>query len=112
MSTIADIKKVHKPVLQNVISDYTLLVDNIGGIIRETGYKTNFIAKKLQLPKTTFYHKKRTKTFTLDEITQIVGMLDNDEALENEYLINLAESRLDEDAIPVEDIFKKYNYNY
>ena len=102
--------KIHKPVLQKIIGDYALITSNIGGIIKETGYKTNFIAKKLQLPRTTFYHKKRTKSFTLEEVTQIVGMLDDNEKLENEYLIKLAESRLGEETVPLEDIFKKYDY--
>ena len=33
-----------------------------------------------------------------------------DEKIENEYLINLAESRLDEETIPLENIFKKYSF--
>ena len=53
---------------------------------------------------------KSTKKFTLDEVTQIVWMLEDDRNLENEYLINLAESRLEEETIPLDEIFRKYNY--
>jgi len=108
MNTITKTKRIQKPVLRDYVDGYTQIVDNIGGIIRETGYKTNFVAKKLRMPISTFYLKKRTKTFTLDEVTQIVEMLDDD--MENDYLIDLAESRLDEETIPLEEIFKKYNY--
>jgi len=34
------------------------------------------------------------------------------ENFENEYLIDLAESRMGEETVPIEDIFKKYNYKY
>ena len=108
MSTIARSKRVPKPVLQEVIEDYSRIVDNLGGIIKESGYKSNFIAKKLRMPITTFYHKKRTKTFSLDEVTQIVDMLDDNEDLENEYLIELAESRLGEETVPLSDVLKMF----
>ena len=53
---------------------------------------------------------KQTNTFTSDEVTQIVWILEDDRNLENEYLIDLAESRLDEETIPLDEIFRKYNY--
>jgi len=110
MRTITRSKRIPKPVLIEVIDDYSRIVDNIGGIIKETGYKSNFVANKLNIPISTYYLKKRTKTFTLDEVTKIVWMLDDDQNLENEYLIDLAESRLDEETIPLDEIFKKYNF--
>ena len=94
MDTVTKIKGMQKPALQEVINSYSVIVNNIGGIIEETGYRATFIAKKLQMPKTTFYHKKRTKTFTFEEVSQIVGMLDEDEVMENRYLLELAKSRM------------------
>ncbi len=108
MSTITKNRRAAKPMLQEVIEDYTQIVNNIGGIIRESGYKSNFIAKKLRLPMSTFYLKKRTKTFTLDEVTQIVGMLDDDDAMENEYLIELAESRIGGETVSLSDLIKTF----
>jgi predicted transcriptional regulator len=111
MSTIIKEKRVLKPVLQEVIEDYTQIVNNIGGIIKESGYKSNFIARKLRIPISTFYLKKRTKSFTLDEVTQIVGMLDDDDDIENEYLIELAESRIGGETISLTDMIKTFSVN-
>jgi len=49
------------------------------------------------LPISTFNLKRRKKTFTLDEVTQIVGMLNDDEALENKYMLKLAKERMIDD---------------
>jgi len=54
----------------------------------------------------TFYLKKRTRTFTLDEVTQIVDLLDEDVDIENKYLIDLAESRWDEENMSFDDMMK------
>ena len=97
VDTIKEIKGAQKPVLKNIIDSYSVIANNIDGIIEETGYRSVFIAKKLRMPKTTFYHKKRTKTFTFEEVAQIVGMLDDDEAMENSYLLELAKSEMVED---------------
>jgi len=99
-----------KPYLLGVLNDYFDVENNIDGIIQTSGYKNTHIAKKLNLPLSTYYMKKKSKSFTPKEVFQIVWMLEDDEELENEYLIDLAESRLDEETIPLDEIFKKYNY--
>jgi len=97
MSTITKSNKMSKPVLQEFVSGYSQIIDNIGGIIKETGYRTDYVAKRLRMPISTFYLKKRTKTFTLSEVSQIIGMLDDDEQLENDYLLQLAKTRMIEE---------------
>ena len=108
MSTITKSNRIYKPVLQEFVYGYRQIVDNIGGIIKETGYRSNYVAKKLRIPVSTFYLKKRTKTFTLDEISQIIGMLDDEEQIENEYLLELAKSQMiddeDDETISGDDI--------
>jgi len=69
MSTITKSNIIYKPVLQEFVYGYSQIVDNIGGIIKETGYRSNYVAKKLRMPVSTFYLKKRTKTFKLEEIS-------------------------------------------
>jgi len=51
-------------------------------------------------------------TDMLNEITEdnIHKSIETETATENEYLIDLAESRLDEEAIPLDEIFRKYNF--
>ena len=97
MNTMTKSSSMPKPVLQDYVSGYTQIVDNISIIIKDTGYRTNFVAKKLRMPISTFYLKRRKKTFSLDEVTQIVEMLDDDEALENKYMLELAKERMMDD---------------
>ena len=109
MRTIVKNRRVPKPVLETVLDDYKTVVDNIDGIIKGTGYKMDFIARKMDMPISTFYMKKRTRTFTYNEVTQIVGMLDDDESVENAYLLELAESRLNDETVGIDELLKALN---
>jgi hypothetical protein len=89
-----EIKRVRvlKPYLLDLLEDYSEVENNIGYIIQDTGYKNQFIADKLKLPISTYYEKKRKKTFSSKEVFQIVRMLD-DEVTEAKELALAKERR-------------------
>ena len=92
-----------KPYLVDLLEEYIQVEKKIGDIIKSTGYKNDFIAKKLKLPISTYYTKKRTKSFTAKEVFQIVRMLDDDDADDNAALLELAKSRMDDDEISADE---------
>jgi predicted transcriptional regulator len=87
-----------KTYVSEIVRNYSKVVNNVDEIIAQTGYKGKFIAKKLGIPESSFYVKKRNRSFTLDEIIRLVDMMDEDDAaLEDEYLLKLCkECRNDE----------------
>jgi predicted transcriptional regulator len=107
-----------KDYINEVISDYQEIVSQVDEIIKQTGYKGKFIAEKMGLPESTFYQKKRQKSFTFEEIKQLVELMDDeedDDALEDEYLLKLCKECENEEAIPFDDFVaqlrSKYNYS-
>jgi predicted transcriptional regulator len=95
---------VSKSYANEVVSDYKEIVDQIDSIIKQTGYKGKYIAKKLGLPESTFYQKKRNKSFTHEEMGQIISLLeeeeDDDDAIENEFFIKLFKEREHDEIVP------------
>jgi predicted transcriptional regulator len=65
-----------KSYVQGVFDDYQKIVSQINEIIGQTGSKEKVIAKKSGLPESTFYRKKRNKSFNLDEMKQIAALID------------------------------------
>jgi hypothetical protein len=95
-----------KNYISEVVEDYGEVIRQVDTIIRQTGYKSSFIAKKLGLPESTFYLKKRKKTFTFAEMKRLVELMDEDEDdgdLEDRYLMNLYKGHENEEI--VHDIF-------
>ena len=55
----------------------------------------------------TFYFKRKTKTFTPKEVTQIVRMIDDD--VVNKYELELAKSRTDDENISADELLEFIN---
>jgi len=92
IATVEHTKK-SKAHLLAVLQEYRKLEDEITNIIDETGYKSQFIAKRLKMPLSTFYFKRKTKSFTPTEVSQIVNMMADDNDNDDTELLELAKSR-------------------
>jgi predicted transcriptional regulator len=105
METLEKKQIAPKPVLMGVLNEYGGIIDNIGLIIDESGIKAQYIAKRLDIPESIFYHKKRNKSFSFPEVRKIVEMLGDDETFENNFLIEMAKNRLNDENGTLEDFY-------
>jgi predicted transcriptional regulator len=90
-----------KDYVNEVIEDYGEIIHQVDKIIRQTGYKSSFIAKKLGLPESTFYLKKRNKTFTFIEMKRLVELMDDedDDEIEDAFFAKIHEERKNDPVI-------------
>jgi hypothetical protein len=58
-----------------IITDYKGLVNKVDNIIKDSGYKTSYLAKNLKLSRSTFYVKRKNKTFSLTEIEKLMRLI-------------------------------------
>ncbi|MDR1886857.1 MAG: hypothetical protein LBQ70_02970 [Prevotellaceae bacterium] len=97
-----------KNYVNEVIGDYVEIVDNVDEIIKQTGYKGKFIAKKMGLPESTFYQKKRNRSFTHAEMQQIAALMDDDgeddDAVELAYFAKALKERENEPTVTLEEL--------
>jgi predicted transcriptional regulator len=99
-----------KDYVKEIVDDYTEIVSHVNEIIGQTGYKGKVIAEKLGIPESSFYQKKRKKSFSLKEMQQIVELMDeeedDDDEIEDEYFKKVYEERKDGENIDFEDLLK------
>jgi predicted transcriptional regulator len=79
-----------------IISNYKNLASNISQLIEVSGYRNDFIAKKIGILPQTFSVKKGRKSFTVDEIEKIINVIDNEE-VEDYMLLEIMRSRKNEE---------------
>jgi predicted transcriptional regulator len=79
-----------------IISNYKSLASNIGQLIEVSGYRNDFIAKKIGIQPQTFSVKKGRKSFTVDEIEKIIKVIDNEE-VEDFMMLEILRSRKDDE---------------
>ena len=105
MNELFEISKMPKNYLLEVTGDYMQVKNSISKIIDATGYKHDFIARKLDMPISTYYFKRRTKTFAENEVMKIIEMLEDEKYNAEEW--EIIQSRKDEETVSSAE-FKKY----
>jgi uncharacterized protein YwgA len=87
------------------VNNYEKLVMNIGQLIEVSGYRNDYVAKKLGLTNVNFSAKKNRKTFTVEEIKKIATIIDNEDV--NDFLmVQEMESRKEEETISHDELYK------
>ncbi len=81
--------------MKEAILNYNLLVDHLGDLISVSGYRSDFIAKKLGIKPTTFSIKKQRATWTRDEVEKLLSVIENEET--EDYFLGLIMQSLESD---------------
>lgn len=85
-----------------IIEDYERLMMNISDIIKMAGYRTDYICQKIEMPKPTFYAKKKKHSFTLNEMRRIFSII-NTEEIEDKILAKMIESTKNDEMLTEEE---------
>ncbi len=90
----------------DIVSNYQTLIKSIPKLIEISGYRSDFIAKKIGLKPANFSVKKQRGNWSADEVEKLLQLIDNEE-VENYLMIELMRSRKDDEEISYEDYKKE-----
>lgn len=91
--------------MKEAILNYKLLVDNLGNLITISGYRNDFIAKKLGIKPSTFSLKKQKGTWSREEVEKLLSVIENEET--EDFFLGLLMESLEQDEILTLSQFKK-----
>lgn len=91
--------------MQEAVINYRTLLENIANLIDISGYRNDFIAKKLGIKPTTFSVKKQRGTFTPEEVEKLLHVIENDET--EDYYLGLIMKSLEKDETYTLEEFKQ-----
>ena len=95
--------------IAEIVSNYENLVGNIGKLIEVSGYRNDYIAKKLGITNVNFSAKKNRKSFSIEEIKKIVSIIDNEE-VEDYLMVTEMDARQDDETISHDDLYKQMGW--
>lgn len=87
-------RPINKSYAVEVLNDYAEIVEDIPQIIKDSGYKVEYVAKRLRIPRSSFYAKRKAKNFTLAEVREIINMMHESDEIEDKYLSERAKIRM------------------
>lgn len=91
--------------ISEIVTNYKFISNNIDKLIEISGYRNEFLAKKMGITASTFSIKKQRKSFTLDEMEILIGLIENDD-VEDFVLLQVLRNKKNDEEISNEE-FKK-----
>ena len=88
-----------------IVTTYKRLLANVSDIIDVSGYRNDYIAKKLGIKPQSFSAKKKKATWTPDELEKLLTVIDNED-VENFLMLEQMRNMEEEETITAEQ-FKK-----
>jgi hypothetical protein len=88
--------------ITEILKNYRSLIDNLEILIDASGYKNEYIARKLSMSPATFSMKKRRKSFKLEELEKLFSIISNED-VEDMIMLNIIQQRQNEDEISSEE---------
>lgn len=90
----------------NIVTDYQTLVRSIPQLIEISGYRSDFLARKIGLKPANFSVKKQRGNWSTDEVEKLLELINNEE-VENYLMLELMRNRKDDEDISYEDYKKE-----
>lgn len=90
----------------DIVSNYKKIAMNINTLIDVSGYRNDYIAKKLGIPASSFSVKKSRGSFSVDDIEKIMQVIDNED-VEDFLMLQEMRALKDEETISYEEFLKE-----
>ena len=71
--------------VHDIVFSYRTLVENLGELIQVSGYRSDYIARKIGMKPANFSLKKQRGNWSMDEVEKLMQVIDNEDT--EEYLM-------------------------
>jgi len=92
--------------IQEIILSYKTLIQSLGELIQVSGYRSDYIAKKVGMKPANFSLKKQRGNWSVDEAEQVMAVIENEDT-ENYLMLVLMRAAKDEETISYEEFQKE-----
>ncbi len=94
-----------------VFQEYNAIKENISQIIYMSGYRNDYVAKKIGLTAQNFAVKKKRGNWSSDELEKIIKVITNpNEDVENALMLELMRSRKNDEKVPLSELKKEFGW--
>lgn len=91
-----------------IAHQYSNLVGQIGTLIEISGFRNDYLAKKIGMQSENFSVKKQRGNWEIAEVEKLVAVLERSEEVEDFLLAQLIESRASNQLVSIDEIKKEF----
>lgn len=93
----------------SILNQYRVIKENIGDIIKASGYRNDYIARKLGISPQSFAAKKQRNSWNDKEIEKVLEIVDNEDS-EDYIMLQIMRSLEDEETVSLEEAKKQMGW--
>ena len=95
--------------MQTIILNYRTLVQSLAELIRVSGYRSDYIAKKIGMKPANFSLKKQRGNWSVDEVGQVMAVIENEDT-ENYLMLALMRAEKNEETVGYDEFQKEMGW--
>ncbi len=94
-----------------VFQEFNAIKENISRILTVSGYKNDYIAKKIGITPQNFAVKKKRGNWSAEELEKIIGVLTKpNEDVENALMLELMRSRKNDETVSLSELKEEFGW--
>ena len=95
--------------VQDIVSNYRTLVQSMGELIQVSGYRSDYLAKKIGMKPANFSQKKQRGNWSVDEVEKLMQVIENEET-ENYLMLQLMRAAKNEETVTYAEFVKEMGW--
>lgn len=95
--------------VQNIVSDYRTLVRSLGELIQVSGYRSDYLAKKIGMKTANFSQKKQRGNWSVDEVEKLMQVIQNEDT-DNYLMLQLMRAAKGDETISYAEFQKEMGW--
>ena len=95
--------------VQDIVYNYRTLVHNLGELIQVSGYRSDYIARKIGMKPANFSLKKQRGNWSVDEVEKLMQVIDNEDT-ENYLMLQLMRAAKNEETVSYAEFQKEMGW--
>ncbi len=92
--------------VHDIVSNYRTLVQSMGELIQVSGYRSDFLAKKIGMKPANFSQKKQRGNWSVDEVEKLMQVIENEET-ENYLMLQLMRAAKNDETVTYAEFVKE-----
>ena len=95
--------------MYQIVSNYQNLVKNLGELIQVSGYRSDYLAKKIGMKPANFSQKKQRGNWSIEEVEKLMKVMVNEDT-ENYLMLQLMRAAKKEETVSYEEFQKEMGW--
>ena len=88
--------------MREIVVNYRTLIQSLGELIHVSGYRSDYLAKKIGMKPANFSQKKQKGNWSVDEVEKLMEVIENEDT-ENYLLLQMMRASKGEETVSYEE---------